>query len=172
MTNNNPDLAFPNPISLVRRNHALEHATLQVLARNRLVGRMAGYSTPRGFWVVGNVGIDDLQQAVNEAQQRLNNGESYLAIHPNCGTNFAATGVIAGVAAWLGMLGSGSSLRSRLDRLPLVAALVTLVIILTQPLGPALQRRFTTDANLAGLRVVQIDRYVRGNWVVQRVLTR
>lgn len=172
MTNNSPDLAFPDPISLVRRNHALEHATLQVLARGRRTGRLAGYSTPRGFWVVGNVDIDDLQQAVNEAQQRLNNGERYLAIHPNCGTNFATTGLIAGLAAWLAMLGSGSSLRSRLDRLPLVAAMVTLAIILSQPLGPELQRRFTTDANLAGLRVVQIDRYVRGGLVVQRVLTR
>ena len=169
---NNFDQLFDNPIAQVRRNHALEHATLQILARRRLIRRMAGYSTPFGFWVVGGVGIEDLQQAVNEAQQRLNNGERSLAIHPNCGTNFAASGLVAGLAAWLAMLGGGSTPRDRLERLPLVAAVVTLAIILTQPLGPALQERFTTDANLDGLRVVQIDRFARGGLVAHRVLTR
>lgn len=160
------------PISRVRRNHALEHATLQVLAEKFPNRRLAGYSTFNGFWVIGQVGIEELQGAVEEAQKRLRGGERRLAIHPNCGTNFAFAGLAAGLAAWLAMLGAGSSLRRKLDRLPLVTSLVTLALILTYPLGAQIQEKVTTDADLGDLRVVQIDRFERNGMPLQRVLTR
>jgi len=160
------------PISRARRHHALEHATLQVLARKQPGQRLAGYSDPRGFWIAGEVDLEVLQEAIAEAQQRLDNGEKRLAIHPNCGTNFAVSGLAAGVLAWVAMLGGETSLRRKLERLPVVAALITLAMIFTQPLGPLLQERVTTDANLNGLRVVQIDRFERGSLPLYRVLTR
>ena len=159
-------------ISRVRRNHALEHATLQVLAEKFHSGRYAGYSTFNGFWVLGQVDIEELQRAVEEAQKRLRAGERRLAVHPNCGTNFAFAGLAAGLAAWLAMLGAGNSLRRKIDRLPLVASLSTLALILTYPLGATIQERFTTDANLGDLHVVQIDRFERGGMPIHRVVTR
>jgi len=158
-------------LSLVRRNHALEHATLQILAAKKPGKRMAGYSNTRGFWVVGDIDIEELRDAAEEAQRRLRAGERHLAIHPNCGTNFAVSGLAAGAAAWLVMLGGGN-LRRKLDRLPLVTTLVTLVLILTYPLGPRIQEHVTTDANLGGLRVVGINHYERGGLPVHQVLTR
>ncbi len=160
------------PFSRVRRNHALEHATLQVLAEKFPASRYAGYSTFNGFWVLGQVEIEELQRAVEEAQKRLRAGERRLAVHPNCGTNFAFAGLAAGLAAWLAMLGAGNSLRKKIDRLPLVTSLATLALILTYPLGATIQERFTTDANLGDLRVVQIDRFERGGMPIQRVVTR
>jgi len=93
-------------------------------------------------------------------------------VHPNCGTNFAFAGLAAGVAAWLAMLGSGNSLRRKLDRLPLVTSLVTLALILTYPLGARIQERITTDADLGDLHMVQIDRFERNGMPFQRVITR
>ncbi|HBA90580.1 MAG TPA: hypothetical protein DCZ08_02005 [Anaerolineaceae bacterium] len=133
---------------------------------------MAGYSNPQGFWVFGDIEIEELRDTVEEAQRRLRAGESRLAIHPHCGTNFAISGLAAGTAAWLAMLGSDGSLRRKLDRLPLVTTLVTLVLILTFPLGPKVQERVTTDARLGDLRVVGINRYMRGGMPVHQVLTR
>lgn len=159
-------------LSLVRRNHALEHATLQILAGKKTGVRMAGYSNPRGFWVIGDIDIEELRDAVEEAQLRLRAGERRLAIHPHCGTNFAVSGLAAGTAAWLAMLGSGDNLRRKLDRLPLITTLVTLVLILTFPLGPKLQEAVTTDANLGRLRVVGINHFQRGRMPVHQVLTR
>lgn len=159
-------------LSLTRRNHALEHATMQVLGRKYPGQRMAGYSTPRGFWVIGRVEIASLQEAVDEAQKRLRVGERQLAIHPFCGTNFALSGLAAGLVSWLAMLGGGSSLRSKWDRLPLVTVLATLAMILTFPLGPKLQERYTTDASLGDLHVVQINRYERAGLPAHHVLTR
>ncbi len=165
-------IILARPFSRVRRNHALEHATLQVLAEKFSGRRFAGYSTFAGFWVFGQVEIEELQGAVEEAQKRLRGGERRLAIHPNCGTNFAFAGLAAGFAAWLAMLGAGNTLRKKLDRLPLVTSLVTLALILTYPLGAQIQEKITTDADLGDLRVVQIDRFERGDLPIHRVVTR
>jgi len=159
-------------LSRVRRNHGLEHATLHTLGRRFPRQPLAGYSDPGGFWLIGNIPTEAVQAAVEEALKRMQAGERNLAVHPNCGTNFAFSGLVAGIAAWLAMLGAGKSLRRRLDRLPLVTSLVTLVLILTYPLGAQIQERFTTDANLGDLRAVQIDRFERGGMPLQRVQTR
>lgn len=158
-------------LSLTRRNHALEHATMQILNVKNPRLRLAGYSTPQGFWLIGGLEIEALQEAVDEAQRRLNAGEKRLAIHPHCGTNFAFSGLVGGAVAWLTMLRNGS-LRRKLDRLPLVVTLVTMAFILTAPLGPKIQERYTTQADLGDLRVVQIRRYVRGGTPAHFVSTR
>mgnify|MGYP000854142267 FL=1 len=155
-----------------RRNHALEHATLQILARRNPHRSLAGYSDPGGFWVVGNTDPIELGEAIEEALKRLRGGERALAVHPHCGTNFAVSGLAAGAAAWLAMLGADGSFRRKLDRLPTAVTLATLALIAAQPLGPALQARVTTEADLGGLQATEINQYVRGQVVTHRVKTR
>ena len=64
-----------------RRNHALEHATLHLLARSYRTS-MAGHSNPTGFFLLGDLNTEDVRIAVTEAYERLNAGESGLAVHP------------------------------------------------------------------------------------------
>ena len=156
------------PVSHIRRNHALEHATLQVLARTNPFLRLAGYSNVGGFWIVGEISTDMLAVAVQEALARLRAGEVGLAIHPNCGTNFVASGFLAGLAGWLGMLGTGSGFRRKVERLPIVIGLVTLTIILANPIGPLLQAKITTQPNIGALEVVRIERTVRNDRTVRQ----
>ena len=160
-----------DPVLRTRRNHALEHASLQILANKHPGLRMAGYSDANGFWVLGDVALEDLQQAVEEAQTRLRAGESRLAIHPFCGTNFATTGILAGSVAWIAMLGTRNR-RDAFDRWPLVISLVTVMMIAAQPLGPMAQQKFTTEANLGSLQVTGMTIQQRGNAPVIRVSTR
>ena len=84
------------PISRIRRNHGLEHATLHVLANRHPGKRMAGYSDLSGFWIVADLPGQEIKDAADEALQRLSQGEHKLAVHPNCGTNFATAGSLAG----------------------------------------------------------------------------
>jgi hypothetical protein len=160
------------PFSRTRRNHALEHATLQVLAEKLPHLKAAGYSDPQGFWLIGDLQTQQVEEAVGQASARLQGGEHSLAIHPHCGTNLVTTGFLAGSFAWLGMLGAGRTWRDRFERWPVVVTLVTLAMVVAQPLGPYLQQRVTTSAATQGLQIVNIQRTLRGEMPVHRVVTR
>jgi hypothetical protein len=160
------------PFARVRRNHALEHATLAVLTEKDPALRMAGYSDPGGFWLMGEIETSRVEEAVRQALSRLNGGEHGLAIHPHCGTNLVTTGFLAGAFAWMGMLGAGNTRRERMERLPLVISLVTLGMMVAQPLGPKVQQRVTTCPDTLGMQVVRIERTKRGDTPIHRVQTR
>ena len=159
-------------VSRIRRNHGLEHATLNVLAQRNPNRSMAGHSNFTGFWLIGDIPTEEMRSAVQEAQDRLGNGEHQLAIHPNCGTNFLAAGTLAGLAGLLGMVGVGRRVRDKLERLPLVVTLATLALIAGQPLGTILQKHLTTSGNLEALEVVEIIPTQRGRMKAHRIITR
>ena len=156
----------------VRRNHALEHASLHMLGRKHKHAALGGYSDMRGFWILGDVDTEEIKDAVDEALDRLRNGESQLAIHPNCGTNFAFSGLMVGGLAWLAMINSGSSVKHKLDRLPWIISLVTAALILFQPIGPVLQERITTNSRPGSLSIYEITRFMRRGITMHRITTR
>lgn len=142
-------------IAQTRRNHGLEHATIHLLSE-RYPGRpLAGHSNPTGFLILGDVPTEGVRAAVAQALARMQNGDSQLAIHPGCGTNYVVTGAVAGLFAWLVML-SAKDGKARVERLPLVILAATLGFILGQPLGPILQKKITTDGNPADLQIIDV----------------
>jgi hypothetical protein len=157
-------------LSRIRRNHGLEHATLTILSQNFPGRRLAGYSFPGGFFLLGDIPTEQVRQAVVQALARMNNGERSLAIHPNCGTNYVAAGFVAGALAWLGMAGAKDR-REKVERLPLVLALAVLGLIISQPLGPILQERITTSGEPQGLSVADIFPIRFGRFSLHRVVT-
>ena len=161
-----------NPVvSRLRRNHGLEHATLHVLSQRKSQRSLAGHSNLKGFWIIGNVDTDEMRSAVDEAMSRLKNGEQELAVHPNCGTNFATAGVLVGGLAALAMFGAGRRFRDKLERIPLAMTLATLALMVAQPLGLLLQGKVTTSPHPGGLEVVDIIPTRRGKLTAHRVVT-
>ena len=158
------------PVSLVRRNHGLEHATLNLLSK-RQPGSFAGYSDAKGIWIIGNVSTDLLLETAQEALKRMNNGEHGLAIHPYCGTNFVTTGVIAGTLAWLFSLGKANSFSKKLDRWSTLVLAVTAGAVLAHSLGPKMQEKVTTSGVPGSLVIKQIIRYERNGPALHRILT-
>ncbi len=159
-------------LSRIRRNHGLEHATLHTLAQRLPRAILAGYSDPGGFWIVGDVSTETLQAAIQEALQRLRAGERNLAVHPNCGTNFATAGAMAGLAGASAMLGAGKRWQDKLNRLPVAAVLATFALVMAQPLGLLIQARITTSGDPGSLEVVTIQRRQRGRMTTHRIQTR
>lgn len=157
-----------NPLLNIRKHHAIEHASINIFHSRFPSPQLAGYSDLQGFWILGDVETDKLMAAVDEALTRLRAGERSLAIHPNCGTNFAAAGLVAGTLAWLGMVGTNRSFRKQLDRWPMVVTLVTFGLIAAQPLGPYLQANYTTNPNIGTLKVKEITISKRGTMRVHR----
>jgi hypothetical protein len=151
-----------------RQNHAVEHATISLLMHyQRNLQLVAGRSNHRGFYVFGHVDTAALTSATTEALSRLQRGDAYLALHPNCGTNLVTTGTLAGVAAFLTTATSRRRRASWLDQLPLAIMATIAAMIVGRPLGMQLQRHVTTLADVRDLRVGAISRRqgMAGRWV-------
>jgi hypothetical protein len=160
------------PISRIRRNHGLEHATIHVLSRKFPNVPIGGISSPFGFTIVGDIPTEEVAEAAIEALKRLQSGETNLAVHPNCGTNFAIAGMMAGLGAWIGTIGVGKSKKDKLERLPLMMMLATAALVLARPLGPYLQKNITTTGHPDGLELARVETSVRGGLRMHRVMTR
>src|SRR5215208_4446471 len=82
---------------ILRRNHALEHATIVVMMEREPGRKLNGFSTDDGFFVQGVRSISEVESAAREAMRRLQNGERGLAIHRNCGTTIVAANMLAAI---------------------------------------------------------------------------
>ncbi len=174
-TQNSPALLDLFPISRVRRNHALEHATIQVLSERLHNLRLVGRSSLWGFYIYGDVPTEDVLSAAQEGLHRLQAGQWQTAIHPNCGTNLAVAWVLAGLGAFLALGGLSSnrnkSFWDRLARLPLAFTAATMGIMLAKPLGPVIQARVTTQPNVGDMRVVGVTQETKAGVIIHHIRT-
>jgi hypothetical protein len=139
-------------VGSVRRNHALEHATVSVLlSRMGPNVRLVGRAVSNGFFIYGNVPQDQLESAAEEALERMQRGESHLAVSPMCGTNLAMGGTLAGLAA-LVTVGNGD----RWERMPNVLTAAMLAMLAAQPLGRIAQKYLTTSPDLDDTNILHV----------------
>jgi Domain of unknown function (DUF6391) len=140
---------------ILRRNHALEHATIVVMMEREPGRKLNGFSTDDGFFVQGVRSISEVESAAREAIRRLQSGEKRLAIHRNCGTTIVAANLLAAVffLVTLGVflyLGVGNLYL-------MILGSVILAFALRIPLSLLLQRFVTTDTNLANAEVGWVE---------------
>lgn len=152
------------PISTIRRNHGIEHATVHVLTEWDPEIRLVGRADARGFNIYGNVPTDLLHKACEEALDRMKHGQGRLAVHPRCGTQIVVGGLLTGLAAAL-TLGR----RPKLSRLPDVLVATTLAAFMAQPLGLTVQEKITTSPDVQGARLVGIRQQHLGSLEYQHV---
>ncbi|HEX9797269.1 MAG TPA: DUF6391 domain-containing protein [Anaerolineales bacterium] len=161
-------------VSRIRRNHALEHATIHLLTAQGPRTTLIGRADSRGFFLYGNVPTERVGQAAAEALNRLRSGEHQLAIHPNCGTNLLTAGLLAGSAAFLALIGErkDEAWQDRLGRWPAAILLATLALLVAQPLGLQAQRHLTTQGDPGNLEILTVRRRGAGDRTIHRVITR
>lgn len=148
-----------------RQHHALEHATIHLLAASHPYVSLAGWSDPLGFTLFGDVATEDVWRAVRQALVRLQVGEAALARHPNCGTNLATTVVLVTAAA---LLGNGGKERSLSSRITTTGLLVTAALFVTTPLGMHLQG-YTTLADVGDCWLVNVEKVATPRGQLHRV---
>jgi len=154
-------------IGSVRRNHALEHATISILmGRLGPDTRLIGRATSNGFYIYGNVPTADVEASAEQGLDRLQSGEAVLAVSPLCGTNLAVAGVLAGLAS---TVTAGN--RSRWERLPSVLLASMLAVLAAQPLGRLLQKYVTTSPDLSDTEIVGVRASARRHGGVYKVET-
>jgi hypothetical protein len=155
-------------VARIRRNHALEHATIHVLAEKHRSLRIVGRSTLNGYYLYGNLTTEAVIEAAQEAHSRLRAGEYHLAIHPNCGTNLVTAGSLAGLATFAVL---GNSKRRRIELLPSALLAATVALIVARPVGPRIQAHVTTLADLGDMTIKGVRREDRRNVVVHFIET-
>jgi hypothetical protein len=140
---------------ILRRNHALEHATIVVMMEREPGRKLNGFSTDDGFFVQGVRSISEVESAAREAMRRLQNGEKRLAIHRNCGTTIVAANLLAAVFFLVTL---GFFLYLGVGNLYLmILGSVVLAFALRIPLSLILQRFVTTDADLTNAEVGWVE---------------
>ena len=158
-------------ISRIRRNHGLEHATLNLLAKTHPRKPFAGHSDTGGFWILGEIPTDELNQTITDALDKLRSGQSSLAIHQNCGTNLLVSGFASGLAGAAGLIGVGKRPRDKFERIPIITALSVLALIVSRPLGPIIQKNLTTSGTPGPLKVISITKQSLNGVSAHRVKT-
>jgi hypothetical protein len=151
-------------VARLRGNHALEHATMHLLAKQTPCATLMAHTTPRGFTLYGQVTSEAVAQAARDAWSELQSGQRALAVHPNCGTNIVTAGLLAGLGAYLALAGHRN--RNAWQRLSQVLWATTLGVIAAQPLGRWVQVSLTTSCQVANARVGEITS--RGQGLLMR----
>lgn len=127
----------------LRQNHALEHATLNVMAEKfGLPQRVSGQARPDGFVIRGYADPQAVRASAEEGLARLKRGETRLAVHDRCGTSIATASLVSSLALLAVLLGLG-----RLNLITVVAAML-LANVSGPLLGRAFQRLLTTSAHV------------------------
>lgn len=137
----------------IRKNHSLEHATVNVLeqryGRNLRIGGLA-YSN--GFSISGpDMPLPyEVLDAAREGHFRMIRGETNLAIHPRCGTSIAAANFLFSLAFILVLF-----FYHHLSVLNLILAFLA-ANLLAKPFGMTLQKFFTTYPDVRDVEILDI----------------
>lgn len=141
---------FTELLQRTRQHHAIEHATLHMLAVRHPSKRFTGYSDPLGFTIAGDVDEQSIRRAVGDALLRLQAGEHHLALHPNCGTNLVTSAALVALVATI----TGRK-RQAAERFVTTLIAVLPVILFAKTIGFRLQG-YTTSTEVADRWVAEI----------------
>lgn len=137
----------------MRRNHALEHATINVIEQRYGRTSLVGMPATDGFSLRGRVSPQIITTASQEAIRRLRRGEKHLAISRRCPTSL--------VAAQLGMALLATAVLLALQQFSAPYFLVVLLAsaLLGPTVSPYLQRLLLVDpkVEVLGIRDVEIE---------------
>ncbi len=140
---------FKNPV--LRKNHALEHATINVLEeRYGPLKDVGGYAEIDGFYIMSGgtfLTAEEIYMAAQEGLSRLKAGERDLAVHKRCGTSITVTNLLISVLFVVILLFGGW-----FSLLHLLIAL-GLAFLVSHPLGELAQKYITTDPEVSGMRI-------------------
>ncbi len=137
----------------IRQNHALEHATVNVIEEKLGKSHLAGYAVKDGFRIRGtsDVSPELIMQAARIGHARMKSGENDLAIHTRCGSSLLITNLLFSllvVAMFVGM---------RFFNIYLLIAALIAINALGKPLGILTQKYITTSSDVSTIVITHLD---------------
>ncbi|RKD22349.1 hypothetical protein SAMN02745883_02392 [Caminicella sporogenes DSM 14501] len=137
----------------IRKNHSLEHATVNILEeRYGKTLRIGGLAYSNGFSLSGPdlPSPYEVLDAAREGIYRMTKGETYLALHPRCGTSIATSTFLLSLGFIIALFFS-----NHLSLLNIIVVF-TLANMLSKPLGLTVQKFFTTHSDVKDMTIINI----------------
>jgi small-conductance mechanosensitive channel len=135
----------------LRSNHALEHATINVIEEHYGAQQLAGFAQEDGFFIKGPVQPHLIENAARIGLRRLQQGEKHLAIHRRCGTTMAAANFLSAIVFLTLLVITGQFTLVNVLPAILIANLVGPVF------GIWLQQHLTTSSDVDKLEIVGVE---------------
>lgn len=135
----------------LRKNHALEHATINVLEERYGPQRLSGNAAEDGFYLHGAADPRLIEEAARIGHGRLLAGERELAVHRRCGTTIAAANFVSSAVFLVLLLTTG-----HFNLLNVIFALA-LANLAGPVLGNVLQAYVTTDWDVRDRVIVRVE---------------
>ncbi len=135
----------------IRRNHALEHATINIIEEQGGVSGISGMAFDDGFSLSGLLDPEPVLRASRVALERLSRGERHLAISRRCGTTVVVVNTISAVVFILLLFITG-----KLAVFPVILSLLV-AYILGPIASPLVQRLITTDPEVGSLEITGVE---------------
>ena len=136
----------------IRRNHAVEHATINVLeevAGQRL--NISGLSQEDGFYIAGIQNPEMVEEAAFRGLNLLRQGNCQMAIHRRCGTDVAIANFISALVFLILLFTTGM-----FSLLNMIIALL-LSNLISPYLGELVQKYFTTSCQVGNMEIVGLE---------------
>lgn len=160
-------------IQRIRRNHALEHATINLVSQQHPEAHMVGLSGPMGFTLYTSLHAKEVVPVVTQALTRLQQAQPHLRIHANCGTNIVVKAMITTLATLIGLGHEGKrTWREHIARLPNLVLLNVLALMISDPIALWVQANVTTASDVSTMEIASILSDTQGNYRRIRVYTR
>tara|TARA_B100000686_G_scaffold1981_1_gene2204 strand:- start:207 stop:734 length:528 start_codon:yes stop_codon:yes gene_type:complete len=133
----------------IRRNHAIEHATVSILTEQISKSAVIGFAVPSGFIIYSKSSKDEILSAANNGLNLMKTGDSEISISQFCGTNLVVAALLTGVSTVLlsKILGKKSKNILNITNGFLLSAL------LSKPIGRIVQKYVTTDPNVKHIQI-------------------
>lgn len=132
----------------LRQNHALEHATINVIEEVYGPQNLSGLARENGFFILGSVSPRLVEKAAYVALERLKGGAKDLVVHRRCGSSLVIANFVAAITFLLLLLFTGY--------FTLIHILIALLA--SNLLGPAIGRLgqiyFTTSSKVDALTII------------------
>ena len=136
----------------VRRNHAIEHATVSILTEQKIKSAVIGFAIPSGFIIYSKSDKDEILSAANHGLKLMKSGISEISISQFCGTNLVVAALLTGVSTLL----LGKILGKKSKNILNITNGFLLSALLSKPIGRIVQKYVTTDSNVKNIQIKNI----------------
>ena len=133
----------------VRRNHAIEHATVSILTEQKIKSAVIGFAIPSGFIIYSKSNKDEILSAANHGLKLMKSGVSEISISQFCGTNLVVAALLTGASTIL----LGKILGKKSKNILNITNGFLLSALLSKPIGRIVQKYVTTDSNVKNIQI-------------------